>query len=399
LKGVFLSLPLHGHVNPTLPLVRELTSKGDEIIYYTNDSFASSVTQAGGRFRRYAHPPLSSPERLFVEVEAISSRIVDATAHVLETDLERFRAERPDYVIADSLAPWGHWAGLIIGVPVITSVSTFAMNRHVMRFSAARGVRPKSLSGSLSKLRHLTTAFGATRRLRRRYGVRGPGPVRSVLGRSDLNIVYTSRYFQPCAETFDDQYQFVGPSVAARTDGGSGWATQIEGPAVYISLGTVFNQNRQFYQRCVETFGGRDLQVIMSTGSAVAPESLGTAPSNFIVRARVPQLEVLRRVSVFITHGGMNSVSEALHYGVPVLVVPQTGEQALVGRRTEQLGAGLYLANDETGAGNLRSSVDRLLLDDRFKQAASEIRKSFDASGGAPRAADAITSFIKAPLR
>jgi len=69
----------------------------------------------------------------------------------------------------------------------------------------------------MSKIRHIAKAFLLTRRLRRRYGVRGPGIFGSVCGRSDLNIVYTSRYFQPCAETFDDTYQFVGPSMADRS--------------------------------------------------------------------------------------------------------------------------------------------------------------------------------------
>ena len=64
----------------------------------------------------------------------------------------------------------------------------------------------------------------------------------------------------------------------------------------------------------------------------------------------MPQLAVLQRASAFVTHGGMNSVSESLFFGVPLVVVPQMGEQAIVGRQVEALSAGLYLSNEEATA-------------------------------------------------
>jgi MGT family glycosyltransferase len=102
---------------------------------------------------------------------------------------------------------------------------------------------------------------------------------------------------------------------------------------------------------------------------------------------------VLQRASAFVTHGGMNSVSESLYYGVPVVVVPQMGEQAIVGRRVEELGAGLYLAKEEVTAETLRASVRRLLAEDRFARQTGEIRESFQNAGGVTRAADAIVTF------
>ena len=103
----------------------------------------------------------------------------------------------------------------------MTSVSTFAINRHVLAFGAARGVRPKSRRLFMSKLKHVAKALALMRRLSRQYGIRGPGATGLVFGSSDLNIVYTSRAFQPCGETFDHRYQFVGPSLPpAATTGG-----------------------------------------------------------------------------------------------------------------------------------------------------------------------------------
>jgi MGT family glycosyltransferase len=123
---------------------------------------------------------------------------------------------------------------------------------------------------------------------------------------------------------------------------------------VYVSLGTLFNADASFYRCCFEALGELDLQVILSVGSNVALASLGRAPVNFHVHSHVPQLDVLRRASVFVTHGGMNSVTESLWYAVPMVVIPQMSEQAMVGRRVEQLGAGVYLSKSEVTAETLR---------------------------------------------
>jgi MGT family glycosyltransferase len=284
----------------------------------------------------------------------------------------------------------------VLGVPVVTSVSTFAFNRRVLAFAVAHGVRPKSARLLLSKVRHMVKALRLGRRLSRQHGVRGPGITGLVLGRSDLNIVYTSRHFQPCAETFDDRFQFVGPSLTPPTDTVRSPGGEAPQPAVvYVSLGTLFNADATFYRNCFEAFRREDVRVIMSIGATVSEASLGPAPPNFIVQTYVPQLEVLRRASVFVTHGGMNSVSESLYHGVPVVVIPQMSEQEIVGRRVEELGAGLCLAKEEATAEKLRESVERLLAEDRFRQQAAVVRQSFLTAGGVARAADAILAFTR----
>jgi len=396
-KVLFLGLPLHGHTNPSLPLVRELVGRGDEVVYYSADVFAAKIEQTGARYRPYRNAFLADITQLPERMEELSWLLMRTTADVLAHELDAFRAERPDYLVTDSVAPWGQWVGEVIGVPVVTSVSTFAFNRRVLAFAAAHGVRPKSARLLLSKVRHVVKALRLGRRLSRQYGVRGPGITGLVLGRSDLNIVYTSRHFQPCADTFDDRFQFVGPSLTPPTDTvPSVTGGQAPQPAVvYVSLGTLFNADVTFYKNCFEAFRREDVRVIMSIGANVSEASLGPAPSNFIVQTYVQQLEVLRRASVFVTHGGMNSVSESLYHGVPVVVIPQMSEQEIVGRRVEELGAGLCLAKEEATAEKLRESVERLLAEDRFRQQAAVVRQSFQTAGGVARAADAILAFTR----
>jgi MGT family glycosyltransferase len=394
-KALFLGLPLHGHINPSLPLVRELVERGDEVIYYAADQFAEQIEGAGGRFRPYHVGLLSDLAQLPAQTNEAAWRLLRASEKVLETDLSTFRAERPAYIIADSVAPWGHWAAKIINVPVVTSISTFALNRSVLMFALAGGNRPKSVRLFASKLRHMGKAWRLRRRLGRVYGVNGPGVMRTVMGRSDLNIVYTSRHFQPCADTFDERFHFVGPLTSRRETATFPWERLGANDMVYISLGTLFNTDLSFYRDCFEAFGGQDIQVILSIGTKVSRESLGVLPMNFVVAAQVPQLAVLQRAKAFVTHGGMNSTSESLLNAVPMVVVPQMGEQAIVGHQVERLGAGLCLTRAEATAGRLRESVQRLLADDRFRQKADVVRRSFLDAGGAARGADAILAFTR----
>ena len=148
---------------------------------------------------------------------------------------------------------------------------------------------------------------------------------------------------------------------------------------------------------CFEAFENDDVQVILSTGENAPEACTGEAPRNFIVRRFVPQLDVLARASAFVTHGGMNSVSESLYHGVPVVVIPQTGEQAIVGRRAEQLGAGLYPGERRCHPESLRASVQHLLGDSRFREQAVRVRESLRSAGGVERAVDAIIAFTREP--
>ena len=393
-KALFLSLPLHGHTNPSLPVVRALVERGDEVAYYSAAAFAAKVEQTGASYRPYRNAFLADITTLPERMEELSWLLTRTTAELLAEELDAFRAERPDYIITDSVAPWGQWLGDLLRVPVVTSVSTFAINRHVLKYAMTHGARPQSARRVWSKLKHIARAIALMRRLRRAYGVKGPGITGLVLGRSALNIVYTSRDFQPCAETFDERFQFVGPSLPPSVEPAPPVPGGPDVPLVYVSLGTLFNAAPEFYKACFAAFRDEPVRVIMSIGSNVSESALGQPPPNVVVKPHVPQLDVLRRTSVFLTHGGMNSVSESLYHGVPVVVFPQMNEQAMIGRRVEELGAGVCLTKDQTTPEHLRVSVNRLLADGRFRRQAAVLGQSLRTAGGAARAADVIQAFV-----
>ncbi len=401
-RGLVVCLPLHGHMAPLLPLMRELAARGDELVVYATAPFADAIAQSGARYRPYAARRLVDLSELPDRTDAIATVLMGIVGDVLAADLSAMRECRPDYMVTDSLAPWGHWVAQVLGVPLVTSITTFAINRHVLAFAASRGVRPKSLRLVLSKLAHVASALMQRRRLARRYGVPGLGVFDTVFGHSALNLVHTSREFQPHGDTFDGSFHFVGPptvdpDAALRMPAPAPSWPPGTSPLVYVSLGTLFNANAAFFCHCVTAFRDEPVRVVMSIGSRVPATALGELPANITVAPVVPQLEVLQRASAFVTHGGMNSVSESLGLGVPMVMVPQMGEQELVSRRVEQLGAGVYLANADVSPERLRQGVRWLLAESRFREQAARIGATLLSAGGTVKAASLVGGFTGRP--
>jgi len=151
MKALFLGLPLHGHTNPSLPLIRALAERGDEVVYFSGEAFAAKIQDAGARYRPYRNAFLADLRQLSEETEKMSWLLMRTAGEVLAQELDAFRAERPDYIISDSVAPWGQWVAQVLDVPVVTSVTTFAINRSVLAFAAARGARGPRVRGSFCR--------------------------------------------------------------------------------------------------------------------------------------------------------------------------------------------------------------------------------------------------------
>ena len=216
-------------------------------------------------------------------------------------------------------------------------------------------------------------------------------PVRNLLEiiRNDNEtntIVYTSKYFQPCADTFSDRYHFIGPSIRPVTEP----VTKTAEKTVYISMGTV-NRNREFFRNCIQELGKTDWQVIISMGTNT--EHFDNLPANVRLHESVDQMAVLSIADAFITHCGMNSTSEGLYFRVPLVLFPQTPEQDAVAKRTEELGAGIRL-NSIAGK-DIREAVERVLSDSSYRENAARVSDSFRACGGAAEARAFLETLVK----
>ncbi|QWW19688.1 hypothetical protein I6B53_00655 [Schaalia sp. 19OD2882] len=382
---VFVNIHAHGHTNPTLGVVRELIHRGHEVIYFSFEAMRERIEGTGATFIpcdqyvRGMEPTREEGAKLGSDLALASRILVDTTlalAPVLRAEFERLQ---PDCIVADSMAVWGRLLARQMDIPVVTSTTTFAFNSHV-----ARSIMEQGIPALVKFLVQLPGLRREMRRLREAgFPVRGSMDL--VTSDEDLDtVVYTSAEFQPASDTFPKHFSFVGPSVRPVTT----TVTKQRDTLVYVSMGTVNNDMAPFYRACIEAFGRTRHQVILSVGDQVDPAALGPVPDNVTVAASVDQIAVLGAADVFVSHCGMNSVNESLWFGVPLVMLPRTSEQAGVAERVRQVGAGIRLKG--TDADKVVRTVERLLGDPSYRRAAERIRDGFHRCSGAVGAADAI---------
>ena len=209
-----------------------------------------------------------------------------------------------------------------------------------------------------------------------------------------FNIVFTSRHFQPYPKACGENFVFVGPALGQD-------ATKLDfeldfgpGPLIYISLGTLFNLEPDFYQTCFKAFEDMKVRVIVAVGLDLEIDRLGPIPANFVVKQFVPQQEILKNADVFITHGGLNSVNGGITYGVPMIVTPQAAEQFQIAERLEALNAGYMIHKSSVTPQVLREHVTRILVDTQVRDNIATIARSFQQAGGHQKAADEILNYV-----
>ena len=384
----FLNIAMHGHVNPTLPVVAELVRRGHSVTYHTSPAFREEIAATGATVRLYpgGEPRLPDPLGPVPLMEDLARTAV----HVLPAVLTDLRHARPDLIVHDASCLWGAVAARELDVPAASSFTTFAFNRHVPSpMRASWGLLAEAVTEPRDIPRYLRSRW----RLHRRFDTRGLPLLDMLNVRQPLNLVYTSRAFHPAVDTFDRSYRFVGASLGARRPDPSFAADRLRDPVLYASLGTVFQADPQLLRGLATALAPLGGTVIVATGRT-DPAALGPLPANVLARRFVPQPEVLDRAALFVTHGGMNSVNEAMYAGVPMLVVPQGADQPLVARRVVELGAGLSIRTQDAAAGPVHTLARRLLDDPRFRAAATTLRAAQRQAGGYQRAADELERYL-----
>jgi MGT family glycosyltransferase len=384
MKALVFNTPSYGHVNPTIPLMKELSARGVSIINYNAPSFRLNlppeVTFASCPILEQIDTKRFTKQISIIQLIDLLSGLLD---ELTEFTIARIEQEKPDLMIHDSFALWGKVAALITKVPAASSITTFAFNSKV--FWSNLGFALETMITSCRDAKYLPNINHRLKAYFSKYGVKEGNVFDYIVNREKVNLVYTSRYFQPCSNSFGSEFKFVGPMF------------QLDGlpkkhELIYISLGTVYNKDPEFFKMCFEALGGLPYKVILSLGKGLSSSFGNEVPNNFEVYEFVDQIKFLQKAALFITHGGMNSTNEGLSMNTPLIMIPQINEQRLVAKRVQDLGAGIVLNRNHLNARMIRETVLKVLNQKSYLDGVAKIRESFFESGGVKRAAAEVLS-------
>lgn len=400
-----LSVPAWGHLNPVLPIIAELVRRGHSVTVFDEPPFAGAVEALGAKF--IAYPPAMSMEDMAAvlmngDLMATFELFVRVTPKLYRFALRQLRARKPDALVVDGIALWGELLGRRLRIPTVVTSPFFA-------YELGRNAAPGEFRHNLARFIRILPRLVWDWILVALHGLGAlpfafPLPLHWPLlpMRGDLTLMLTSQALHPPSPIFRRRgWQFVGAMIDARTRPDHFDFSRLDGrPIIYVSLGTLIFGKSNFYERCIAALSDYPGQVLLSAGRGSDIARFAHAPANFVVAETFPQLDVLQRAAIFITPAGLNSLHEALWYGVPMVAVPQHFEQLHNAEAMARGGAGITLDAEAFGGtvspADLRAAVDTIAADlDGFRRRASDLGRSLKQAGGYAAAADAVENIAR----
>ncbi|WP_163508823.1 macrolide family glycosyltransferase [Fodinicola acaciae] len=379
---VFIPMPAYGHVNPTLAVAGKLVADGHRVIYYIDETFRAAVEATGAEVRGYStglaeqswQPQTGSAP----PVERLMTRMLD-TAEQVADDLQHFLSTvDPDLIVYESMCLWGKFAVMDSGARSALIYPSYAM---APGSSAARLMRQMA-----EKLGRPVVDPERLRAVAAKYGVSIDNTMEFFFHQAPTNLVFMPKEFHPDSDQLGERFHFVGPTFAGRQEVAD---FPVRDGTLLISLGTVFNQQAEFFRTAMKAFADSG-PVVLSYGSRLSDADFPDVPANFTIASHVPQLRVLEHSRVFVTHGGMNSTMEGIANGVPLVVVPQMVEQEMTAKRVAELGLGIHLPPEEATADRLADAVATVDTPE-YRERVAKMREAALGSGGADKAAAILT--------
>lgn len=217
---------------------------------------------------------------------------------------------------------------------------------------------------------------------------------------------YYSQLAQLCQQPAEFEYprqslpacfHFTGPfsNTASREPTEFPFEQLTGQPLIYASLGTIQNQLLGTFQMIAEACQDLDAQLVIALGGGSKPEALPELTGSPIVVGFAPQLELLQRAALTITHGGMNTTLESLAQGVPMVAIPIANDQPGVASRIVWTGTGEMIALKAVTVEKLRAAITQVLTEDSYRQNAVRLQEAIREAGGVKRAADIVERVVR----
>jgi zeaxanthin glucosyltransferase len=407
--------PGTGHLNPMTALARSLQMRGHEVVIFGIPDTEARVRAAGIEFYRIGEEdfPLGDLQQLDEHLAQLrglaalrftlnrvrnSARMVlrDGPKAVRTANVEGLLVDEADFAgnVADYLGlPWIS----IALIPPLVQDDRFPPFWFGWAAGQDRLSRLRNRLGILLLLRIATPIFREVNQQRSTWGLkpfRHPEEALSPL--AQITQLPEGLEFEVTGER-PAGLHYTGPFVNAgqRPAVKFPWERLDGRPLIYASLGTLQNGSEAIFRTIAEACAGLDSQLLISLGGGLDPARLGKLAGNPVVVSYAPQLEILKRAALVITHAGLNTVLESLCEGVPLVAIPLAHDQPGVAARVKARGACVVVPRHRLNAARLRKAVTQVLQDARYRRAAQGLQRAIQQMDGPGRAAYLIEQVLK----
>jgi zeaxanthin glucosyltransferase len=409
--------PGTGHLNPLTALARRLQQRGHTVIIFGIADVESRVRAAGIDFCLIGQSdyPLGTLQKLDHQLGEMATlqvlrftmeRISNTARMVLRDGPEAVRNANLDALLVDEVETANNVAEYL-GLPFVSLALIPPLvndNRYPPFYFGWSGsqrwwARLRNEIAIRILTRVASPIFVAVNAYRTKWGLKVGVPEDGLSNLAQITQLPRALEFE--IEPLPPHLHYTGPFVdpAQRTPVDFPW-DQLDGrPLVFASLGTLQNRSRDIFRKIAQACAELNVQLVISLGGGLEPDRLGALSGNPLVVRFAPQLEIVKRASVVITHAGVNTVLESLSEGVPLVCIPLGNDQPGVAARVKARGAGIVVPPRSANAKRLRSAVRAVLENDSYRLAARKIQSAIAEIDGLDRAADIIEDVLKIRMR
>ena len=403
-----------GHLNPMTTLGYELKQRGHRVTLVGTLDAQPKVLAAGLEFQAIGKVefPAGSIADHFAKLGQLSGLAAfrytvalfkQITTTLLQETPSALQSIGVEALIIDQTSFGGSTVAQLLDLPFISVCCALMLNRdpNVPPFNTSWSYHPNwwarlrnqagnELMASIAK--PITELIAEYRQQRNLSPLRHPNDAYSQLAQ----LCQQPAEFEFPRQSLPTCFHFTGPysNPASREPTFFPFDQLTEQPLIYASLGTVQNRLLGTFQTIAEACQGLDAQLVIALGGGSTPESLPVLPGSPLVVGFAPQLELLQRATLTITHAGMNTTLESLSNGVPMVAIPIANDQPGVAARIAWTGSGEVVLLKRLEVSRLRSLIERVLTEDSYKKNALRLQKAIKQAGGVKRAADIIEQVV-----
>ncbi len=406
-----------GHINTIFPLAKELQKRGHHITVI-NIPYAETLASATGfDFQVFGEAEWSNEIRTqsYAKLAQLSGKealnftfgtLKKKTANALRDVPQIIKEVGIEALIVDQTSFEGGTIAEYLNIPFITLCSALPFNQEInippfavsWGYNRAWWAKLRNQLGYSQINRLFKPTWEIVSEYRRQWNLPAYSDI-SDINEYDSKVAIISQ--QPVEFEFPRQklpthFHFTGPfhDSTGRKAVDFPFEKLNDKPLIYASMGTLQNRLKYVFSYIAEACTGLDAQLIISLGGALEPEAIGNLPGNPLVVKYAPQLELLQKASLTITHSGLNTTLESLNNGVPMVAIPVTNDQPGVAARTAWSGAGEVIPLKKLNVSKLRESIKRVLTEEYYKQNALKLQTAIRNAGGVKSAADIIEKAV-----